>query len=255
MTFILTEISELDGIIMASDSSEIQHDGSTKEVNKTLFFNKLNIGISTWGYAEIAGKDINDWLTENVGAYMSTLGEGNHTNEHLDDLARFLRRKLYDYHKNLSGKKKKEFVCGLHIAGYIRKGDVLLPAVDHVHNDNGDNTFVAQIPAINITERGKGQTSHLRNGIYEEFALFWHALYGLNTTFINTIIKNPKYGEAEGYDNVKLRAEVVGNWVKFMANSFKEAGRSRLIGKKINILVIQPEYHRKFIIPEMQEQN
>ena len=49
MTFVLSEISRL-GVIMGSDSSETRTDGASEdfvEVEKTLYFPTLNIGVST----------------------------------------------------------------------------------------------------------------------------------------------------------------------------------------------------------------
>ena len=52
MSFVLSEINH-DNVVMASDSSETREypDGRVDfaDVDKTLYFGQLNIGISTWG--------------------------------------------------------------------------------------------------------------------------------------------------------------------------------------------------------------
>ena len=72
MTFVLSEINK-DGIIMASDSSETHTNnaGSMKflEVDKTLYFKSLNIGISTWGHAEVGNQGINEWLNDSMADF------------------------------------------------------------------------------------------------------------------------------------------------------------------------------------------
>ena len=64
MTFILSEINH-EGILMASDSSETRKDTKTgvetfHKAIKTLYFSALNIGISTWGDANVGTEGIND---------------------------------------------------------------------------------------------------------------------------------------------------------------------------------------------------
>jgi hypothetical protein len=71
MTFILTEINH-DGIIMAADSAETRTISGKEyvvEVDKTLYFPKINIGISTWGEAMIKNQGINEWFQETVNDF------------------------------------------------------------------------------------------------------------------------------------------------------------------------------------------
>ena len=73
MTFVLSQIDK-NGIIMASDSSETHTNKITGfrkyvEVDKTLYFDEINVGISTWGDAEVGNQGINDWINQSVADF------------------------------------------------------------------------------------------------------------------------------------------------------------------------------------------
>ncbi len=132
MTFILTELSDF-GIIMAADSSETRNNNgeeSFEEVDKIIYFPELNIGISTWGDALVAGKDINIWLKEIIKEFKQNKNVNDFKNKLLSDISEHIAEKLNEIFPN------GEAVLGLHIAGYTYSVELkeYRPGVFHVHN-------------------------------------------------------------------------------------------------------------------------
>jgi hypothetical protein len=100
---------------MASDSSETcdHPDGRQEfcEVDKTLYFPSVNMGISTWGHAQVGDQGINEWLE----AAMSEFVKLRNSEQSLEKIAAFLANKL-DKAFGLDGNKKNiEIHMGLHI--------------------------------------------------------------------------------------------------------------------------------------------
>ena len=266
MTFRITELSNF-GIIMAADSSESTCDGqSFEEVDKIIYFTRFNIGISTWGDAVVENKGINDWLKEKIDEFKGTKTEENIRNKYLEEVSEFLAKKLNEAFPN------GDSVLGLHIASYTysKRHEEYRPGVFHVHNH--DKRKVREIRICHTPEHREGDPTkfiaektrpilekddaiHLRNGIYEEFALFFPALQGLKETFRNTIMLSHENMINPGnLDLIKIEAESVANWVRLMCNTFTEAGLSPYIGKKIRVLALQVNKLRKFTLDEFSEE-
>lgn len=266
MTFILTELSEF-GVIMAADSSETitSPDGRCEflEVDKIIFFEKLNIGISTWGDAEVNKVNINTWLENEINKFIKDRPTTDSLkNKYLKELAEYLARRLNE--------DTKDMVCGLHIGGYNYIDGKYKPGIFHVHNH--DKANIPEIrrcivethrngvnPDLFIAEPTKpvledGNAIHIRNGIYEKFALFFPAYSGLQRTFVDTIQLSYPQLRQENLDLVKIEAENIANWVRLMCNTFSEAGLAPFVGKKVRVLVILPNKHRKFTLNEFVEE-
>jgi hypothetical protein len=250
MTFVLSEISKL-GVIMGSDSSETRTDGTTEnfvEVEKTLYFPKLNIGVSTWGDAEVAGQDINSWLIAKANEYCQS--KTVQINHELVAFTTFLAQEL-DKAFNLDGTPTNHsHHLGIHLGGY---NDGQSPGLCHTFIEPKSSRFEGQhtLPSLpaNIP------AYHLRNGMYEEFALFWPALSGIDLSFRSLIQINWKNEIREHKDPVAVHAEWLGNWVKLMCLSTKTAGLPEYIGKTVRVLAFdQKAKPRKFRIAEMSEE-
>lgn len=267
MTFILTELSDF-GIIMAADSSETRMQNgeeSFEEVDKIIYFPDLNIGISTWGDAIVDNKDIDSWLKEAIGRFKQNKNDNNLKNKFLSDISKHIAEKLNEIFPN------GEAVLGLHITGYTYSVELkeYRPGVFHVHNHDERN--IREIrrcltpehrngePKKFIAEKTKpilqkGEAIHIRNGIYEEFALFFPALQGLKETFRNTLmLSHEDMVNTNDLDLVKIEAESIANWVRLMCNTFNEAGLFPYVGKRIRVLAIQEDNHRKFTLNEFSE--
>jgi len=128
MTFVLSQIYE-GGVIMGSDSSETSFDVDGKpafsEVDKTLYYPEINIGISTWGDAVVEGEGINEWLNRMIADFTKD-HDGDHV---LEKITYFLADKL-DEAFGLNKKDKNESVhMGLHISGYNWTSQDALPGI------------------------------------------------------------------------------------------------------------------------------
>ena len=269
MTFILTELSDF-GIIMAADSSETRTDNgkeSFEEVDKIIYFPELNIGISTWGYALVDNKDINTWLKEIIDEFKQNKNGDDFKNKFLNEISEQIAKKLNEEFPN------GEAVLGLHIAGYTYSTEFkeYRPGIFHVHNHDKNNIreirrcltpeHRAGEPTKFIAEKTKpilkkGEAIHLRNGIYEEFALFFPVLQGLKETFRNTImLSHENMINTNDLDLIKIEAESIANWVRLMCNTFNDAGLFPYVGKRVRVLAIREDSHRKFTLNEFTEED
>lgn len=270
MTFILTELSDF-GIIMAADSSETVTDKTGRrfqDCDKIIHFSDLNVGISTWGDAIVDNKNVNSWLEEKIKEFKQNKNNGNNLkNKYLKEVAEVIAENLNIAFPN------GESVLGLHIAGfsYSQCHGELRPGIFHVHNHDENN--IKEIkrcltpehrngqPKKFIAEKTKpilenGEVIHLRNGIYEEFALFFPALQGVKHTFINIIRSNHEnMVNTNNLDFLKIEAESIANWVRLMCNTFNEAGLLPYVGKKVRVLALQKDNSRKFTLNEFSEKN
>jgi hypothetical protein len=222
---------------MASDSSETQTDIDGQEqfveVDKTLYFKPLNIGISTWGKADIppARENINTWLHKMIEEFI--ILNPDSFNHALVKLTKFLALKLDQAFTLKKTVQNNQLSMGLHIAGY-NSTESTLPGICHVYIEPGRNTFDSQITLQYLPKHIPAY--HLRNGIYKEFALFWPTFSGVDETF-RTLIQS-KYSELirNPSNSLLLRAEWLGNWVRQMCFIFKTAGLPEYIGKSVKIL-------------------
>jgi hypothetical protein len=251
MTFILSEVNH-DAIFMASDSSEtwIDSSGNEKfvEVDKTLYFPEINIGISTWGDAEVLGQGLNDWLKQAVLDF----AQHKKSDQVLADFTAFLSERL-DKALGLDGTTpNSEYHMGLHIAGYNSSSDQTPPGICHVFIDPNFNKFQPQETLLSLPPHISAY--HLRNGMFEEFAIMWPALYGIDTSFRNLIALNYQDIIRIPEDPIALKAEWLGSWVKQMCLVIKMAGLREYIGKKVKVLSFNQQGDVKwFHLPEMEK--
>lgn len=258
MTFVLTEISHAHQIVMASDSSELITNLRTKErsfnsATKTLYCDDLNIGVSTWGLATIGGRGVNSWLQDELRAFSRT--EYGTTDQPLTALTQFLAAQL-DVEFSLNGSSPyRGDSLGFHLAGYDSKNPLSAPpGMCHVYLNPGQRKAEPELTLPVLPPFISGQ--HLRNGMFEPFAIMWPTLSGVDETFKSLIEQHYKEQSvaASDSDNVKLRAEWVGNWVKQMCNMLKQAGIPRFIGEPVVVLTFNAQRQvRWFEIPEIRE--
>jgi hypothetical protein len=251
MTFVLSQINK-DGIIMASDSSETREYPNGRkeflEVDKTLYFDEINIGISTWGDAEVDNQGINEWLNQAVADFKSYF-QGKNI---LQEITLFLAKKL-DKAFLLDGKKVNSSIhMGLHVAGYNSNLENVLPGICHVFIEPDFLKFDPQMTMLSLpNEREK---LYLRNGMYEEFAIMWPALSGIDSSFRTLIASRYKNEIHPSKDPIALQAEWLGNWVKQMCLVIKTAGLPEYIGKTVKVLSFNSQGKpRWFHLHEMSE--
>ena len=252
MTFVLSQINQ-DGIIMASDSSETHTDKRTGvrkfvEVDKTLYFDEINIGISTWGDAEVGNHGINEWLDQAVADFKSHSQSENI----LQEITLFLAKRL-DKAFGLDGKKVNSSLhMGLHVAGYNSILKNALPGICHVFIEPGFSQFDPQMTMLSLPNQEAN--FHLRNGMYKEFAIMWPALSGIDASFRGLIAALYQNEIEPPKDPVSLQAEWLGNWVKQMCLVIKTAGLPEYIGKTVKVLTFDCARNvRWFHLPEMNE--
>ena len=253
MTFVLSQINK-DGITMASDSSETCEyaDGRQEfvEVDKTLYFQSINIGISTWGHAQVGDQGINDWLEDVISEFVNFQS----SKQNLENVTAFLASKLNKAFGLDGNKPNLETHMGLHIAGFNSTSKNTLPGICHVFIKPGYYTFDPQLTALSLP--GKEASFQLRNGMYEEFAIMWPALSGIDTSFRTLIASRYKNEIRPSKDPVALQAEWLGSWVKQMCLVIKTAGLPEYIGKTVKVLAFNSQSKpRWFHLNEMNEIN
>ncbi|MBU1298215.1 MAG: hypothetical protein KKF20_00655 [Bacteroidetes bacterium] len=250
MTFVLSEITRL-GVAMSSDSSETIERGTKeefREVAKTLYFPQLNIGVSTWGEAELNGIEINDWLQSKCKEYCQT--KKVRINFELASFTTFLAEH-FDAALGLPvADQEQTHHLGVHVAGY---NDGQNPGLCHVFIEPHKPSFEGQHTILSLPIHLPGY--HLRNGIYKEFAFLWPALSGIDESFRLLI----RHGWTEHLkpitDPVKVHSEWLGSWVKQMCLITKTAGLPEYVGKAVRVLAFdQHARPRWFQMPEMLEQ-
>jgi hypothetical protein len=255
MTFLLSEINHF-GIVMASDSSETRtaHGKSTfTEVEKTHYFSKLNVGISTWGHAIIDGQGIgiDEWLRETVEEFTHL---GN-TDGILSGLTSHLAVRL-DEAFYLNGSNRSKIRMGLHIAGYDSSTSDA-PGICHVFIDQDHLRFDSQQIQLRLPEHYLNQ--QLRNGMldeygFDEFAIMWPALSGVFESFRNVLLKRYSSITQPLQYSPAVQAELLGNWVKQLCVVVKLAGIPEHIGKAVRVLTFDKSGNpQRFILPEMIE--
>lgn len=241
MTFLLSEINHR-GVIMASDSSERYRDLGGKErfreVEKTLYFGPLNIGVSTWGDAEVDSVGINQWLKCSIREFLKL--KRVNTNRALAAVTTFLSEKL-NRECHINGRNH----MGLHIAGYNSDKKGVSPGICHVFIEPGFTKFDNQHTLLELPKHIPAY--HLRNGIYEEFAIMWPSLSGLDESFRSLMASKYQSLTKPLSDPVAVRAEWLGNWVKQMCLVFKITGLPEYIGKTVKVLTFDQQGNvRKF---------
>ena len=251
MTFVLSQINK-DGITMASDSSETCEypDGRQEfcEVDKTLYFPSINAGISTWGSAQVGDQGINEWLEAAISEFVKSRSSV----QHLEKITKFLAGKLDKAFGIDGNKQNKEIHMGLHIAGFNSASKNTLPGICHVFIEPGFYKFAPQLTVLSLPNK---ETSYqLRNGMYEEFAIMWPALSGIDASFRTLIASRYKNDLRPSKDPMALQAEWLGNWVKQMCLVIKTAGLPEYIGKTVKVLAFNSKGKpRWFYLNEISE--
>lgn len=249
MSFVLSEITTL-GVIMGSDSSEtVTVDGTETfhEVQKTLYFPKLNIGVSTWGDAQIKDTPINDWLISKSDEYCTNRIVS--LNHELTSFTTFLAEQFDSAFALTGGNISHNFHLGVHIGGY---NDRVHPGLCHVFVEPNKPNFEGQHTMPTLPPNVSG--FHLRNGIYEEFAFLWPALSGIDESFRLLFQHNWQSALKPITDPVRVRSEWLGNWVKQVCLISKTAGLPEYIGKSVCVLAFDHNAKpRWFKLPEVIE--
>lgn len=251
MTFILSQINH-DRIIMASDSSETRMDPdgtvSFAEVDKTLYSKEINIGISTWGDAEVGNQGINEWLKQALADFRAQ----SKPNQILKQITHFLAKRLDDSFGLNDTADNSLLHMGLHVAGYNFDSGNVSPGICHVFIAPGMRRFNPELTMLSLPKHVPG--FHLRNGMYEEFAIMWPALSGIDASFRSLIESRYQKEKTSPKDPVRLQAEWLGNWVKQMCLVIKTAGLPEYIGKTVKVLTFNRDGNaRWFRLPEIEE--
>ncbi|MBW2740634.1 MAG: hypothetical protein JRE64_17730 [Deltaproteobacteria bacterium] len=239
---------------MASDSSETHIDSAGRsqfvEVEKTLYFKTINVGISTWGDAEVGNQGINEWLFQTISYFSAQ----NKSPKVLEQVTNFLAKRL-DVAFGLDGKiVNSSLHMGLHVAGYNSPAENAAPGICHVFIEPGFKRFDPQSTMLSLPSGTPGY--HLRNGMYKEFAVMWPALSGIDASFRTLIASRYRSKLTSPNDPIALQAEWLGSWVKQMCLVIKTAGLPEYIGKTVKILAFNFEGNdRWFHLPEMKEKN
>jgi len=207
---------------MASDSSETYEypDGRQEfcEVDKTLYFQSINMGISTWGNAQVGDQGINEWLEVAISEFVKLRS----SEQNLETITAFLASKLNKAFGLDGNKQNIETHMGLHIAGFNSTSKNTFPGICHVFIEPGFYKFDPQLTVLSLPN--KGASFQLRNGIYKEFAIMWPALSGIDASFRTLIASRYKNEIRPSEDPIALQAEWLGNWVKQMCLVIKTAG-------------------------------
>ena len=237
---------------MASDSSETfeYSDGRQEfcEVDKTLYFQSINIGISTWGHAQVGDQGINEWLEDAISEFVKL----QILKQNLEKVTAFLASKLNKAFGLDGYKQNLETHMGLHIAGFNSTSKNALAGICHVFIEPGFYKFDPQLTVLSLPD--KGASFQLRNGMYEEFAIMWPALSGIDASFRTLIASRYKNEIRPSKDPIALQAEWLGNWVKQMCLVIKTAGLPEYIGKTVKILTFDSQSKpRWFYLNEMNE--
>ena len=69
------------------------------------------------------------------------------------------------------------------------------------------------------------------------------------------IILLPDLKKDEELDLIKIEAESIANWVRLMCNTFNESGLYPYVGKRVRVLAINEDNHRKFTLNEFSEED
>ena len=246
MTYLLSEINHI-GIIMASDSSEARRCQTGElvfvEVDKTLYFKELNIGISTWGKSWVGSQNVNEWIKDKFQEFVFLKKIG--PNQALAELTKFLADCF-----NQKGHLKLDEDMGLHVAGYNTDEAGAAPGICHVFKEKGSHLFEPQFTMLSLPKHEYAY--HLRNGIYEEFSMMWPRLLEVDDSFRDLIRKRYLAEVKEFGDPLAVSAEWLGSWVKQMCLVFKTAGLPEYIGKAVKVLTFNQKGDvRKFRLGEM----
>jgi len=137
---------------MAADSAATKRDPTTNEITeiipsfrKIYHISKTSFGISCWGLGTIREKPMLDFLAE----FEESSVEETDT---LDQVA----EKLSDCLRNITPKIHERM--GLHLTGYIRKGDKHVPQLRHIFHErwHRDGEFVCENCHIeSLSEKGR----------------------------------------------------------------------------------------------------
>jgi hypothetical protein len=114
---------------MAADSAATERDPITNEIThiipdfrKIYHVSKTSFGISCWGLGKIQNKSILEYLAEFEESHVEKT-------DTIDQVA----EKLSEHLRSVTPKIQKRM--GLHLAGYIRKGDKSIPQLRHIFHE------------------------------------------------------------------------------------------------------------------------
>jgi hypothetical protein len=140
----------------------------------------------------------------------------------LEEVTNFLAKKLDDAFGLNGSTLNRSVHMGLHVAGYNSLPEETAPGICHVFIEHGSSRFDPQKTMLSLPPHAPGY--HLRNGMYEEFAMMWPALSGIDTSFRSLIASLYRDMLTTPKDPIALQAEWFGSWVKQMCLMIKTVG-------------------------------
>lgn len=249
MTFVLSDIIS-NRVFMASDSAETitYSDGSQRieDVEKSLYFPRLNVGISTWGNARVNNVNINLWLKETLSTYCDDTREVR-----LSNLTSFLAGQL-DREFGLPRLGRGNFEMGLHIGGFESRDRACPPGLCHVFINKNEKQFIAEFTRPKLPE---GEIFFLRNGMYEPFAMMWDELRKIEGKYAEIVARSyPGLIQPDNHDQIDLHAEWLGSWVKQLCMILKNVGMPEYVGKTVRVLSFDNNRDvRTYELPEIKK--
>jgi|GEM_PF-6532328 len=246
MTFLLSNTIS-NRVFMAADSAETATyaDGSRaiREIEKTLYFPKLNVGISTWGSAKIGNIGINEWLRDSLIEYHDA-----NDSLRLTRLTNFLASRL-DAEFGLPKRGHSLAEMGLHIGGF-ETGEVNCPpGLCHVFIGKDRDRFEPELTHPSLKVGG----FLLFNGMYEPFSMMWHELKEVDDKYRAIVERSyPHLIKLDRDRWIDFHAEWLGGWVKQLCITFKVVGMPEYVGKAIRVLTFDNNGDRRnYEIPEI----
>ncbi len=190
MTLVVSEVSKY-GIAMAADSAITEVYPSSYELfsgrqtpptvrigaQKIIPIAKLNSAISVWGIGSVGTPD-NPEAQIPVDRFLVDFVELVDENESLEDIGNRLANTIN------SRIRVGEIRGGFHLAGFSKQGDILFPALYHIHtgpNPNGphepmrlhlDYPFRSGRSVPQWIQELETTTFWLRNGLFDTYAYF-----------------------------------------------------------------------------------
>jgi hypothetical protein len=257
MTLIITELSSL-GIIMVGETAEtvdcLAPDYTIQERSfvgliKVIPVQKLQAGLSYWGWAKIPPQENKDgiymdwWLQNFVSQRASEY-------DSIEALAKLLEKELRKFVPNMTDKELEELHWGnggIHLAGFVSKDGNNLPCFWSIHNGFSHTNKEADPQTVNACydcEPAKFDTGTaiFRNGEIEAYSQFFDAHLA---KYLEEVQK--KYGILMPYPSLGSRAEFWAAQIKFISALYEASGYvggkgltrlTKMIGDQVTTLTI-----------------
>jgi hypothetical protein len=233
MTLIVSDISA-HGIIMVGDSAVTrkkvgQPEFYLSDAIKVQYCEKLNIGVSMWGYANLKSSRMDYWLS-------SFLENDTNNNDNIESVGERMVDKL-NSEFSLTGKTFEDIVCGIHITGF--KGE--LPCLYHIHRGHHNEPphelrLYHDFPEDQRWSEAKFKSLlqngfiHLRNG--------YHPLFGPLFANIHkfSIDLRSNFGITFPSDSLSSRFDFYKLLIKFIADVLPISGLPPRVNSKLSAI-------------------